>query len=91
MFLKFIVSSLSASVLDLVIFTMFCTLLRSQWSIYVTVATIVARVLSATYNYIINYKLVFKSEQSHTASSIKYFCLAILQMMLSALLVTFGV
>lgn len=91
MFFKYIVSSLSASALDLVMFTLFCTLLRSRLSIYVAVATIAARVISATYNYVINYKLVFKSEQNHMASSVKYFCLAVSQMLLSALLVTLGV
>ncbi len=91
MFFKYIVSSLSASLLDLLMFTLFCSLLRGHWSIYVAVATVAARVISAAYNYMINYKLVFKSQENHTASAIKYVCLAASQMLLSALLVTLGV
>ena len=91
-FLKFIISSLSSSVLDLVLFAVFCYLLRTPDSLlYVSLATVIARVISATYNYIINYKIVFKSKESVSKSIIKYVGLAVVQMMLSALLVTIGV
>ena len=78
LFLKYIISSLSSSVLDLLLFSAFCGLLHS-WNelYYVTVATAAARVISATKN--------------RGISVMKYFMLAVCIMLSSALLVTFGV
>ncbi len=92
LFLKYIISSLSSSVLDLLLFSAFCGLLHS-WNelYYVTVATAAARVISATYNYLINYKFVFNSNKNRGISVMKYFMLAVCIMLSSALLVTFGV
>lgn len=92
LFLKYIISSLSSSVLDLLLFSVFCGLLHS-WNelYYVTVATAAARVISATYNYLINYKFVFNSNKNRGISVMKYFMLAVCIMLSSALLVTFGV
>jgi Glycosyltransferases involved in cell wall biogenesis len=90
MFAKFIFSSLSSCVIDLLLFALFCNIFSSvvDSAIYVTAATVLARVISATYNYLVNFKLVFKSGKSHTSSFPKYVVLAIIQMSLSAGLVT---
>jgi putative flippase GtrA len=53
---------------------------------YVMVATILARICSATYNFIINYKVVFKSQQNVKKALARYLVLAVVQMSLSALL-----
>ena len=92
MFLKFVFSSLSSSVVDLFLFSVFCSLLLG-WSeiYYVTVATIVARVISAAYNYFVNYHFVFNSKKRKSVSGAKYFALVIVQMLLSAGFVTLGV
>lgn len=87
-FFKYLFSSLSSSIVDLVFFTIFCYLLKGKASAYIAISTIAARIISATYNYIINYKLVFESRKDMKVSGIKYFSLAIIQMSLSALLVT---
>ena len=50
-----------------------------------------ARALSATYNYLLNYSVVFKSKASHKQSAKRYLILAILQMLCSAMLVAFCV
>ena len=87
---KFLFSSLSSSVVDLVLFSVFCYLFKSAaWGpvSYITAATVGARVLSAFYNYSLNYKVVFQSESSVGASLPRYVLLAIVQMGLSALLV----
>lgn len=86
-FLKFAVSSLSASVIDLSLFALFCVGLKSVVSYYIIVATILARVISASYNYIVNYKIVFKSNEQHVRSTVRYIFLAGIQGILSALLV----
>lgn len=90
-FLRYIISSLSSSVIDIVLFAVFCAGLKGVFPVvYVAAATVLARVISATYNYLVNYKLVFTSEKKHTVSGVKYVVLAICQMVLSAGLVTLG-
>jgi len=58
---------------------------------YIIVSTVIARVFSAVFNYAVNYKKVFLSNETVAKSATKYFCLAILQMGCSALFVTLGV
>lgn len=88
-FLKFLISSLSSSVLDLILFSIFCRGLKTfvpLW--YIAIATVFARVISASYNYLINYKIVFQSGSKYSTSYAKYFLLAVVQMVLSAFGVT---
>ena len=87
---KFLFSSLSSSVVDLSLFALFCNILRNKepgMISYLVLATILARVCSATYNFLVNYKVVFKSEMSMGKAMIRYFLLAVIQMSLSAVLV----
>lgn len=89
---KFLFSSLSSSVLDLLLFHMFCTILQPLSAAvrtipYIVAATILARVISAVYNFLINYRVVFKSEGKLAVTAGKYFLLAVCQMMCSAFLV----
>lgn len=89
---KFLFSSLSSSVLDLALFSLFCFLMRDvQWGsiTYVMAATVFARILSALYNYLLNFKVVFQSESTVKSSLPRYLLLAVVQMSLSALLVGF--
>lgn len=91
-FFKFMVSSFSSGILDILLFSLFCPIMKvvnPLW--YVAVSTVLARVVSAVYNYLINYKLVFKSSEKHGQSAVKYFSLALIQMCVSALLVTVGI
>lgn len=90
MFGKFLFSSLSSSVVDLALFSLFCYLLKGkQWGAvsYIVASTVLARVLSAAYNYFINYKVVFQSKSSVRSTLLKYILLAVCQMLCSALLV----
>ncbi len=89
-FFKFMFSALSSSVLDLLLFSLFCHFLRDRLSVYVAVSTVGARIISATYNYLINYKLVFNSKKNMAGSAGRYVLLAAVQMLLSAMLVTGG-
>lgn len=92
LFGKFLFSSLSSSVVDLLLFSLFCHLLKGgQWGgiTYIMASTVFARILSAAYNYFINYKVVFESRSSVGATMARYFLLAVVQMCCSALLVNF--
>lgn len=87
---KFLFSSLSSSLVDLTLFTIFCFFMRDmEWRriSYITAATVFARILSALYNYSLNLKVVFQSESKIGTTLPRYILLAIVQMSLSALLV----
>lgn len=88
-FAKFLFSSLSASAIDLVLFTLLCHWWRGwQGVAYVSLATAAARVISAAYNYLVNYFFVFRSQQRHSRSGPRYLLLAVLQLAASAALTT---
>lgn len=77
-FLKYIFASFSSSILDLALFSVFCFFLEGRYVSYVAVATVLARIISAVYNYTINYKVVFKSKENVGKASAKYFLLAVI-------------
>ena len=87
---KFIVSSFSSGIIDLILFTLFCHLLRDRsFGIfdYIMLATVLARLLSATYNFLLNYKVVFKSKKRTSGAIIRYILLAACIMLTSGFLV----
>ncbi len=89
-FFKFIFSSLSSSVLDIVLFGVFCSVLEKVNPAvgYIMLATILARIISAVYNFLINYKVVFKGRGSRMSAALKYFALAVCIMLMSGFLVS---
>lgn len=87
---RFLFSSLSSSIIDLGLFFVFCKCLRKMGNSYLFAATIIARLLSASYNYLINYSFVFGSNEKHRKALKKYIILALIQMMSSACLVSIG-
>lgn len=91
-FFRYVFAALSSFVIDIALFTVFCYFLKS-WNavLYAAVATVLARVISATYNYLMNYKFVFRSKEKKVVSAGKYLALAVIQMGCSALLVTLAI
>lgn len=89
-FLRYIVSSLSSCVIDLTLFYLFTILFKNS-ELCIMYSTISARVLSATYNCIFNYKIVFDSRTRMRSAVIRYTLLAIVQMLTSGALVTVAV
>ena len=57
----------------------------------ILVATAIARVISATVNFIVNKNVVFHKKGHILSSAVKYFCLAVVQMLISAKSVEFFV
>lgn len=89
-FFKFIISSLSSSIVDLLLFTFFLAVLQERsfgMISHIMLATVSARVLSAVYNFTVNYKIVFKSRKNAGGAGIKYACLAVFIMIASGFLV----
>ncbi len=84
--IKFIFSSGTSFILDLILFTLLNFLLKKTFQAEaILVATILARILSSLYNYFLNSRFVFKSFTK--TSIIKYYILVIVQMIVSALIV----
>jgi len=85
-FLKFALSGLASFGLDIGLFALFIWLWRDDApEMYIVFATILARVISASFNYLINRKKVF--ENGDERSFVKYIILAGVIMALSAGLV----
>ena len=88
---RFLFASLSASVLDLALFTLLIWLLKPRFAAptaAIFLCTVLARVCSASYNYYINHRVVFRSQAGHQRAAVRYFALAVVQMLASAGLVS---
>ncbi len=89
--LKFCAASLIGFVVDILLFALFLRIFRGM-TVYIVepiiAATVLARIISATVNYLINHKAVFKSKKSSRRSFPRYALLCVIQMLLSAALVT---
>jgi len=85
LFLKYFLASFSSFILDIVLFCCMLGILEIKSEILA--ATILARVVSSIYNYIINSNLVFKDMS--VKSLLKYYCLVIIQMFTSGCFVTY--
>ena len=89
-FIKYIFSSASSFVIDIVLFSIFI-LIFDSFKEYILIATILARIISSAYNYLLNHKFVFKSNKNKKQTVFKYYILVIIQMFLSGTLVTYFV
>ena len=91
-FLKYIASAISSFILDILSFKWILIILIAFGNIeraaVITISTIVARVISSTFNFYLNKKFVFKYEKNTKKSLLKYYSLCVVQMLLSAVLVT---
>ncbi len=85
LFMKYFLAAFSSFLLDIVLFGSFLGLLNIHSKILA--ATILARIVSSIYNYIINANLVFKNMNILTL--IKYYILVIIQMFISGCFVTY--
>lgn len=93
---KFLFSSLSSSVLDLALFSLFLLLAGPLFTSVAGVGrtgavffcTALARLFSASYNYYLNHRVVFHSQADHRRAAVRYVLLAAVQMLASAGLVS---
>ena len=89
LFLKYVLAAVSSFFVDILLFSLFMHILPNiNLGILTTIviATILARIFSSTYNFTINAKVVFKNKGKN--SMIKYFTLVVIQMFISAFLVS---
>ena len=90
-FIKFVFTSFSSFLIDIILYTIlfntvFNTIPYSKGILY---STVLARVVSSLYNFLMNKNKVFKSKEKTFNTMIKYYVLAIIQMLVSSLLVTY--
>ena len=88
-FATYIFTSMFASIVDLILFMIFCDMLGrfhvlSGTQMYVVIATAMARCVSATVNYRLNYRIVFRTKSAQTSTFAKWVILCIVQMAMSA-------
>ena len=80
-FVKYILSSLSSFLVDYAAFCIIRFVLISVTAGYrIWISTIVARILSSAYNYVINKKLVFQRSRNQNHSFFKYYILCTAQL-----------
>lgn len=85
MFGKFLFSSLSSSLIDIVCFSVMVWLLAKKCpETYIVISTIVSRGISSVYNYAMNKVNVFKNNENGHKTVIRYYMLCIVQAALSA-------
>lgn len=86
-FLKYAVSSLASSIVDLAVFSIALLFLPGgSWEILE--ATVIARIISSLVNYFCNRKLVFEDRGSTASTLPKYYALCVVVMFCSAGLVS---
>lgn len=85
-FLKYMISSLSAAVIDIGIFHIWASWIPGTAGIWI--ATVIARAISSFYNYSVNRKVVFANKDEMKKSLWRYYLLCLVQGGCSAGLVT---
>lgn len=86
---RFIASSFGTTLVDFGLFTLIFHVLKGHSPIYAEIiATVVARICSSLLNFYFNRRLVFKNTGSMKTAMLRYYCLAVPQMLASAGLVT---
>ena len=87
-FIKFLFSSLSSSLVDIGFFTLFVALLRNlSPAYYIYISTALARVISAVYNFNMNKRTVFRNKDKNKIIAVKYFSLCVVQAAVSSICV----
>lgn len=85
--LKYLMSSLSAFIVDIVAFSLFLAITREALpDTYIIVSTYIAKVLSCSYSFLVNKNLVFEHRGNEIPTAIRYIILCVVQATLSGLL-----
>ena len=90
-FIKYVLSAGICFLIDLLLFTIFNFILKGKVTFAILLATILARIISSCVNYLLNKNRVFNYENDKKVDSktmFQYFCLVIVQMLVSSLAVT---
>lgn len=84
-FFKYLFASLSSAIIDLLMFHMMTVSLASmKTEIAIIISTVIARVISSLYNFLLNRNMVFKSAGNTWKQMIRYYMLCFVQLCCSA-------
>lgn len=98
-FVKFLLSSFSSFLIDILVYWLLGYLLRPLIpeetmifgvSALILTRTVLARLISSIYNFLMNKTLVFRNQSRSPSVAVKYYILAIVQLTVSALLVNYA-
>lgn len=92
MFFRFSMSGITSFLIDILLFAFLSKVIfqTSEVAYAVMLSTIISRILSSVYNFIVNKNIVFQVRNSNTSlliSILKYYSLCVVQLICSALLV----
>ena len=78
--LKYLLSSFSSFIVDIALFSLFVSMLDTIIpDYYIVVSTYLAKVVSCTYGYFINKRIVFQNRSNYLTTGIKFFTLCVIQ------------
>lgn len=84
-FFRYILSSLSSFLIDILLFSIFIMLFNGlSANVRIFLSTILARLGSSIFNYQVNKNIVFENENNDKTTIYKYFILVVVQLLLSA-------
>ena len=87
--IKFMLSSLGSTLIDLGVFYLVMRFMAAFFGVFAELAaTVIARASSSFVNFNANNKIVFENDGNYKRALIRYYCLCIPQMLVSAALVT---
>ena len=86
-FFKYSISSIIAAFIDIIFFELFLHI-KINISNKIIFATTMARIISSITNYALSKKIAFKDRSNVFKTIIKYYTIAIIQMIMSGLIVT---
>lgn len=82
--LKYLLSSLSAFVVDITMYSIFLMLFKNLYpQSYVIISTYLAKIISCTYTYVINKKIVFENHSHRISTVFRFAALCLIQSTLS--------
>lgn len=88
LFLKYIFASTASFLVDFLLFALFLKLTKNIEAVsYIILSTIFARVISSIFNFIVNKKQVFRSDNNTIKTAVYYFGLVVFTMFASGILV----
>ena len=84
--IKSFISSMSASVIDLLLFWLFVSVTKNKIYMYVMLSTYLAKIISCAYSYLVNKNLVFENRERGFPPLARWIILCILQATISGML-----
>ena len=87
-FFKFTIAGILSFAIDILLFNLFFNILLGNYKYGILFSTILARIFSSLFNFLVNKNIVFDSKSNSKKCILKYYTLCIIQMLLSGVFTT---